>query len=89
MARENDFGPDEDSAVALPEIDVASLELAAKNAARQAAYRARKRLQGITEVRGIFAPPEHHAAIKAAAAQSTPARRQIVESWNAKPAKPL
>ena len=37
------------------------------NAARQAAYRARKAAAGTTEVRGIFAPPADHAAIKEAA----------------------
>ena len=38
-------------------------------AERQAAFRQRKAQAGETEVRGIFAPPEQHAAIKAAAAK--------------------
>jgi len=36
-------------------------------AQRKAAERARKALAGISEVRGIFAPPADHAAIKQAA----------------------
>jgi len=38
-------------------------------AERQAAFRQRKAAAGETEVRGIFAPPEQHAEIKAAAAK--------------------
>lgn len=34
---------------------------------RQAAYRARKALADLAEVRGIFAPPDRHAEIKAQA----------------------
>lgn len=36
-------------------------------AQKQRDFRARKIAQGLTEVRGIFAPPEAHAAIKEAA----------------------
>lgn len=34
-------------------------------AERQRAFRARLRADGLTEVRGVFARPEHHARIKA------------------------
>lgn len=36
-------------------------------AERQRAYKASQRRQGLTEVRGIFAKPEKHEAIKEAA----------------------
>lgn len=39
------------------------------SAERQRAYRARKAQQQLTEVRGIFAHPEDHGAIKSAAAK--------------------
>jgi uncharacterized MAPEG superfamily protein len=39
------------------------------NTERQAAYRARKADANLPEVRGIFAAPEMHLAIKAAAAK--------------------
>lgn len=39
------------------------------NKARQAAFRKKKREDGLQEVRGIFAPPELHDAIKEAAKQ--------------------
>lgn len=39
------------------------------NKARQAAFRKKKREDGLQEVRGIFAPPELHEAIKMAAKQ--------------------
>lgn len=39
------------------------------NAQRQAAYKARQRAAGLAEVRGIWARPADHAAIKAAAKQ--------------------
>ena len=42
---------------------------AATPAERQRAYRARKAAAQLQEVRGIFAPQEQHAAIKAAAAK--------------------
>lgn len=42
---------------------------AATPAERKAAERARKAKAGLAEVRGIFAPPEKHAAIKEAAAK--------------------
>lgn len=38
-------------------------------AERQRAYKARKAAEGLTEVRGIFAPLEKHAAIREAAAK--------------------
>ena len=37
---------------------------------RVAALRARRAAVGVTEVRGIFAPTEQHAAVKAAAARA-------------------
>jgi len=37
------------------------------NKARQATFRKKKREDGLQEVRGIFAPPELHEAIKQAA----------------------
>lgn len=39
------------------------------NKARQATFRKKKREDGLQEVRGIFAPPELHEAIKEAAKQ--------------------
>lgn len=39
------------------------------NKARQATFRKKKREDGLQEVRGIFAPPELHEAIKDAAKQ--------------------
>lgn len=39
------------------------------NKQRQAAFRKKKREDGLQEVRGIFAPPELHEAIKGAAKQ--------------------
>ena len=47
---------------------------------RQAAYRARKAQNGTAEVRGIFAHPDDHPAIKNAAASITAARRSQGES---------
>ena len=46
------------------------------NTERQRAYRASLKQQGLTEVRGIFAKPEQHKAIKEAAKQmlDTPAK---------------
>jgi hypothetical protein len=41
------------------------------NAERVAAYRARKREQGLPEVRGIYAPKELHAKIKEEAKKIT------------------
>jgi hypothetical protein len=41
----------------------------ATNKQRQAAFRKKKREDGLQEVRGIFAPPELHEAIKEAAKQ--------------------
>ena len=41
---------------------------AATPAQRKATERAKKAAAGLTEVRGIYAPPEKHAAIKQAAA---------------------
>lgn len=38
-------------------------------AQRQAAFRQRKAAAALSEVRGIFARPEHHAAIRAFAAK--------------------
>lgn len=38
---------------------------AKSTAQRQQALRQRRQEQGMTEVRGIYAKPEHHAAIKA------------------------
>lgn len=37
------------------------------NAEKQAALRARRAAEGITEVRGLYAKTEHHAEIKQAA----------------------
>ena len=39
------------------------------NAARQARYRQRKATEGLTEVRGIYAPPEDHKEIREQAAK--------------------
>lgn len=39
------------------------------NKQRQAAFRKKKREDGLQEVRGIFAPPELHEAIRQAAKQ--------------------
>lgn len=41
----------------------------ATNKQRQATFRKKKREDGLQEVRGIFAPPELHEAIKEAAKQ--------------------
>jgi len=49
-------------------------------AQRQAAYRARKAQIGTAEVRGIFAHPDDHPAIKNAATAITAARRRQGES---------
>lgn len=38
-------------------------------AERQRAYRQARAAEGLTEVRGIYAPPEKHAAIREAAAK--------------------
>jgi hypothetical protein len=42
---------------------------AQSNTQRQAAFKARKAAQGLAEVRGIFASPEHSAMIKLYAEQ--------------------
>src|SRR6185312_5284688 len=46
----------------------AAMTAAKTTAERQRAYKARKADAGLTEVRGIYAPPERHAAIREAAA---------------------
>lgn len=48
----------------------------ATNKQRQAAFRRKKREDGLQEVRGIFAPPELHDAIKVAAKQILDAQKK-------------
>ena len=48
-------------------VDNASMPLSSKE--KQEAYRAKREMLGLTEVRGIFLPPALHAAIKAMAAK--------------------
>lgn len=50
------------------------LKKAADNAARQRALRERRAADGLAEVRGIYARPEHHARIKAYAARLAKAK---------------
>ena len=46
------------------------------NKQRQATFRNKKREDGLQEVRGIFAPPELHEAIKMAAKQILDAQKK-------------
>jgi hypothetical protein len=57
-----------------PENAVAVLKKAASTAERQRAFRARMRADGLAEVRGVFARPEHHARIRAYAARLAKAK---------------
>ena len=49
---------------------------AATTAERQRAYKARQQEAGLTEVRGIYARPEDHAAIKEYAVKLSKKRRK-------------
>ena len=62
-----------------PENAVQKLKQAAANAERQAAYRARKAAEQLTEVRGIFAHPDDHAAVKEAAAKIARKRQRAAK----------
>lgn len=44
--------------------------IAKTTAERQREFKARKAAEGMTEVRGIFAPPDRHADIREAAAKA-------------------
>lgn len=46
-----------------------SVTASKSNAERQRAFRARLRADGLTEVRGVFARPEHHDRVKRYAAR--------------------
>jgi hypothetical protein len=48
------------------------------NAARQAEFRRRRAAEGMTEVRGIFAHPDDHQAVKDEAAKINRRRARLV-----------
>ncbi len=57
--------------------------IAKTTAERQRAYKANKAAEGLTEVRGIFAPPARHAEVREAAAKTLKPKRE--KATRAKP----
>jgi hypothetical protein len=83
---DSDFGVTEDERIRDTRRARQNPPMALSNKEKQEAYRARRALLGMTEVRGIYLPPELHAELKAEAAKLL-AQHQKSESRKS-PAEP-